>query len=42
MASTTIEDVEDFLNQKRIAFVGVSRDPKDFSRSLFRDLQRQG
>ena len=42
MASTTIEDVEDFLNQKRIAFVGVSRDPKDFSRSLFRDLQRLG
>jgi uncharacterized protein len=42
MVNTTIEDVEDFLDQKRIAFVGVSRDAKDFSRSLFRDLQRQG
>jgi predicted CoA-binding protein len=42
MVSTTIEDVEDFLDQKRIAFVGVSRNPKDFSRSLFRDLRRQG
>lgn len=42
MVSTTIEDVEDFLDQKRIAFVGVSRDPKDFSRRLFGDLQQQG
>ena len=42
MVSTTIEDVEDFLDQKRIAFVGVSRDPKDFSRTLFRDLKEQG
>jgi len=42
MVSTTIEDVEDFLDQKRIAFVGVSRNPKDFSRNLFRDLRQQG
>jgi uncharacterized protein len=42
MVNTTIEDVEDFLDQKRIAFVGVSRDAKDFSRTLFRDLRQQG
>ncbi len=34
--------VQDFLAQKRIAMVGVSRDPKDFSRSLFHDLCLQG
>ena len=31
--------VRDFLAQKRFAFVGVSRQPKDFSRALFREFQ---
>src|SRR3954469_17705851 len=31
--------VRDFLAQKRFAFVGVSRQPKDFSRTLFREFQ---
>jgi uncharacterized protein len=31
-----------FLAHRRLAFVGVSRDPKDFSRSLFRDWQARG
>jgi len=35
---TTRDDIEDFLAQRRIAMVGVSRDPKDFSRALFRDM----
>ncbi len=35
---TTIRDVEDFLALERIAMVGVSRDPKDFSRHLFREM----
>jgi predicted CoA-binding protein len=30
------------LSQKRLAFVGVSQDPDDFSRALFRELQDQG
>lgn len=34
--------VRDFLAQKRIAVVGVSRDPKDFSRSLLRTLLDRG
>jgi predicted CoA-binding protein len=42
MSISTREDIDDFLAQKRIAFVGVSRDPKDFSRGLFRDLQKRG
>lgn len=31
--------VRDFLAQKRFAFIGVSRLPKDFSRALFREFQ---
>jgi uncharacterized protein len=31
-----------FLAQRRFAFVGVSRDPRDFSRALFRDLTARG
>jgi uncharacterized protein len=31
-----------FLAQRRIAVAGVSRDPKDFSRMLARDLARRG
>ena len=32
----------DFLGQRRIALVGVSRDPRDLSRSLFRELRSRG
>jgi uncharacterized protein len=39
---TTRADIEDFLTQQRIALVGVSRDPKDFSRSLFREMRKRG
>ncbi|MCB0165058.1 MAG: CoA-binding protein [Anaerolineae bacterium] len=40
--STTLELIQDFLAQKRIAFIGVSRDKSDFSRGLFRELCNQG
>ncbi len=34
--------IEAFLKHKRLAMVGVSRDPRDFSRVVFRELlQRQ-
>jgi predicted CoA-binding protein len=39
---STIRDVEDFLALHRIAIVGVSRDPKDFSRLLFREMCDRG
>lgn len=39
---TTTRDVEDFLALGRIAMVGVSRDPKDFSRQLFREMCSRG
>jgi len=34
--------IDEFLAEKRIAVVGVSRDPGDFSRRLFRDLRKFG
>jgi uncharacterized protein len=40
--SVSLEPIEDFLAQKRIAIVGVSRDPSDFSMSLFDELSRRG
>ena len=40
--STNRADIDDFLAQHRIAMVGISRDPEDFSRKLFRELRRRG
>ena len=34
--------IQDFLAQKRIAMVGVSREPKEFSGMLFEELCRRG
>jgi predicted CoA-binding protein len=31
-----------FLAHRRLAFVGVSRDPRDFSRTVFAELTRRG
>lgn len=39
---TPHETIDDFLAQKRMAMVGISRKPADFSRSLFRELRRRG
>lgn len=35
---TELRHVQDFLSQNRIAILGVSRDPRDFSRVLFREF----
>ena len=40
--TTSIDVIEDFLAQKRIAIVGASRDPKDFSLLLFKEFCRRG
>ncbi len=42
MSSTNMTDVRDFLSQRRIAFVGLSRTSGDFSRSLFREMCGRG
>ena len=37
-----MESIRDFLGQKRIAMIGVSQHPKEFSRVLFRELCERG
>jgi predicted CoA-binding protein len=39
---SSMATIRDFLAQKRIAVVGVSHDPRDFSRSLLRTLRQRG
>lgn len=39
---SSLKDIEDFLSQKRIAMVGVSRDPTSFSAKLFEEFCRRG
>jgi predicted CoA-binding protein len=38
----SVDLIQDFLAQRRFAFVGVSRQPKDFSRALFREFRARG
>lgn len=38
----SLDTIEDFLGQKRIAMVGISREGKDFSVMLFKELRRRG
>jgi uncharacterized protein len=40
--STALETIEDFLAQKRIAMVGISRDPANLSVKLFEELCSRG
>lgn len=40
--SASLETIEDFLAQKRIAMAGISRDPKSISVTLFEELCRRG
>jgi uncharacterized protein len=39
---SSMATIQDFLAQKRIAVVGVSHDPKDFSRGLLRTMRERG
>jgi uncharacterized protein len=38
----SLETIQDFLAQKRIAMAGISRDPASFSVNLFKELCRRG
>jgi predicted CoA-binding protein len=42
MSSNSLQTIQEFLGLKRIAIIGVSRDSRDFSRSLFRELAAWG
>ena len=37
-----MDTIHDFLAQKRIAMIGISRDPKSFSAQLFQEFVRRG
>jgi predicted CoA-binding protein len=39
---TTLDSITDFLAQKRLAIVGVSHKPQDFSRTLFHEFLQRG
>ena len=39
---TTRADIDSFLSLKRIAFVGVSRSARDFTRAVFTEFLRRG
>ena len=39
---TTMLEIREFLSLKRIALVGMSRDPTEFSHYLFRDMRKKG
>src|SRR5689334_24081572 len=36
------KNIDEFLGQRRFAIVGVSRDPRDFSRIVFREFLERG
>ncbi|HUB82166.1 MAG TPA: CoA-binding protein [Bryobacteraceae bacterium] len=38
---TALTQIQTFLGRKRFAVVGVSRDPRDFTRTLFHELQNR-
>ena len=42
MRDASLEDITKFLECKRVAFVGVSRNPQHFSRALFREFLAKG
>jgi uncharacterized protein len=42
MHTSSLEAIQNFLAEKRIAMIGVSRDPKSFSVSLFDELCGRG
>jgi len=42
MTATAMDKAREFLTLKRIALVGISRNEKDFSRGIYRELFRRG
>lgn len=42
MSSVSLNTIQDFLSQKRIAFVGMSRESNDISAMLFDEFTRHG
>jgi uncharacterized protein len=42
MAKNSLTTIQEFLEPKRFALIGLSRDPKKFSRTVFKELQAKG
>lgn len=42
MTTTAMDKAREFLALKRIALVGISREERDFSRGIYRELLRRG
>lgn len=42
MPKHNLKNIEAFLEPKKFAFIGLSRDPKKFSRTVFKELQSKG
>jgi uncharacterized protein len=42
MAKNNLTTINEFLDPKSFAFIGLSRDPKKFSRSVFKELIAKG
>jgi predicted CoA-binding protein len=42
MPAASRSSIDAFLASKRIAFIGLSHNPKDFSRHLFREFVEHG
>ena len=42
MAKNSLKTIDEFLAPKRFALIGLSRDPKKFSRAVFKELHAKG
>lgn len=42
MAKNSLKTINEFLQPKKFALVGLSRDPKKFSRAVFKELTSKG
>lgn len=42
MAKNSLESIRKFIDHKEFAFIGMSRDEKKFSRSVFKELSKKG
>jgi predicted CoA-binding protein len=42
MAKNSLKSINEFLEPKKFAFIGLSRDPKKFSRAIFKELLAKG
>ncbi len=42
MTKNSLTTIEEFLAPKKFAFIGLSRDPKKFSRTVFKELKAKG